>query len=77
MSFSQISPFPRYQLHLPSPTSGGTTGWSLGRAHSEGVDLHKELASEGAPNIKTVLQHRSKPRIATLKADAWCMSYAG
>ena len=64
----------------PPPTSRGTTGWSaLVERTAAGVDLHKKLASEGAPHVVTVLQRRRrrKPRIGTPKADALVYEFYG
>ena len=60
MSFCAKSPpFRISDFTSPADVARHDRTVSLVERTAEGVDLHKELASEGAPHVKTVLQRHA------------------
>jgi hypothetical protein len=61
MSFCAEST-PIRTIDFTSPTDVVRHDWmvALVECTAEGVDLHKKLAAEGAPHVKTVLQRHAK-----------------
>ena len=51
-------PIVSHRLYLPRRRRAARPNDQPGRADAEGVDLHKKLAAEQAPHVKTVLERQ-------------------